>query len=212
MQAGKSIIFGSVVVLLLTSCAAEKPCPRTAEDEPPAVSVPALPSFVLEALQSEGAQSVKLYFAKDGTIRKSAVYVTKETLPDWVHTMADEKLGQGKDEEYEVEEYRDGAQAYEITRKIKGVSQELSVTVDKTVRYIEKKLKKKDLPENVAAAIQGLEGFKMDEAESKTLPDGTVEYEVEGTEGGINVQYKMSAAGEILSQSRMFTAKVTADR
>jgi len=212
MQAGKCFVAGSFFVLMVVGCAGEKPCARSAEDAHLTATAPAIPGFVLDALHSDGAKSVKIYLAKDGTVRKSAVYVTKESLPNWVHALADEKLGQGEDEEYEVEQYGDSHQVYEITRKVDGVSLELSVAVDKTLLYVEKKLAAKDLPEKVAAVLKEREGFTLDEAEAKTFPDGKMEYELEGKQGGFDVQLKVSADGEILSQGRMFTAKVTVDR
>ena len=60
----------------------------------------------------------------------------REGLPDWVHEMADEKLGKGEDVEYEIEVYPDGSEVYEVYRTVDGREKQLSVKPDRTVYYI----------------------------------------------------------------------------
>lgn len=212
MHSRRLFVLGCLVTLCLNGCAGDKPCPRSADDAVVGEAKLAIPEFVLTALQSNGALRVKLYIAKDGTLRKSAVYVTKESVPTWVHEMADEKLGKGEDESYEVEQYADGQQVYEVTRKVDGVSQELAITIDKSVLYLERKLPENELPEKVATALKGLENFTMEEAESKTYTDGRQEFEVEGKQGEVHVVLQLSTEGEIVGQSRKLTATIAVDK
>lgn len=54
-----------------------------------------VPQFPLQVLQSVRAVRAKACIAADGRIEKFTVYVTRDAIPDWVHSMADQELGPG---------------------------------------------------------------------------------------------------------------------
>lgn len=167
----------------------------------------ALPAFVVEALQAPTAASAKLYVGADGEIEKVVAYVDAEAIPDWVHQMADAELGAGEPDEFEVEQYADGTQTYEVTRQIDGRKAELSVTVDKKKRYVERELADDAVPPAIQTAVGKLSGVTVERVESKK-GEGIDQYEVVGKEGEREVRVVLSPSGEVLSFARRLPAVV----
>lgn len=183
-------------LLTLVGCAGA-PEPRPA----------ALPGFVVDALQSPHAERAKLYVAPDGAIEKVVAYVTRDAIPAWVHTMADEKLGAGEDRGYEIEQYADGTQTYEVTRTIDGRKAELSATVDKALRYTELELAPEAVPPKVKATADGLGDMQVKRIEHKKGP-AVDQYEIVGLKGETEMRLVLDAEGAIKSRARRLPAVV----
>lgn len=197
---------------LVTGCAAKQDCPTVPDTAPAATAggEAPIPDFIHQQLASPHALRAKLYVAADGHVRKYAVYVTKEAIPAWAFEMADAELGQGEDKEYEVEQYEDGDQVYEITRLVDGAEKELSVKLDKTVKYVETPIAPDALPAPVKAAVEGVSGFVPEQYLAKKGPD-LEHYQVKGTKDGARYRLDLAADGKIESQSRDLDAGLVVD-
>ena len=197
---------------LLTGCGAAPDCPTV--PTPPAAEEGAsgvgFPEFIREQLSSPHAVRAKLYIAPDGQVRKYAVYLAKEGIPAWVFELADQELGQGEDVEYEAEQYENGDQVYEITRVVDGQHRELSVKLDKSVKYVESPIAADALPEPVRAAVEGVAGFEPELYLCKKGPELEV-YQVKGKKDGAKYRLDLDAKGEITSQSRDIDAGLVVD-
>ncbi len=187
-------------LLLLVGCAGAPP-PQPA----------GLPGFVVEALQAPTARKAKLYVAADGTISKAVAYVDRAAIPDWVHTMADEQLGAGDDAEYEIEQYADGTQTYEVTRTVNGLKAELSVTVDRALRYTERALADDAVPEPIKTAIGGLSGMQISRIEHKKGP-AIDHFEVVAMQGETELRMVFAPDGKPLGTARRIPAVIQLDR
>lgn len=186
----------SLLLFGLVGCAGA-PAPRPA----------ALPAFVVDALQGPDALEAKLYVAEDGVIEKVVAYVGRDSVPAWVHAMADEKLGAGEAHEFEIEQYADGTRTYEVTRLIDGRKAEMSVTVDKALRYTEVELAPEAVPAPVKAAADGMAGVSVQRIERKQGP-GVDHFEIVGKEGEREVRIELDAAGMVLTKARRLPAVV----
>lgn len=186
-----------IPVLLLAVGCAGSPEPRPA----------ALPSFVVDALQAPTARKAKLYVGPDGALVKAVAYVERAAIPDWVHAMADEQLGAGEDTEYEVEQYADGTQTYEVTRTVGGLKAELSVTTDRKMRYVERALADDAVPEPIKAAIGAIEGFEVTRIEHKKGP-AIDQFEAVGMQGGSEMRLGFEPSGKLTSRARRLPATV----
>lgn len=172
-----------------------------------ACSTVRVPSFPMQALASPHAVKGKFYLAEDGTIEKYTVYVTREGIPDWVHKMADEKLGQGPDKSYEVELYADRSEVYEVRRTIGGRERELSVKRDGSLMYVETQLEEKEVPEPVRAAVAGVKGFAAETYALKEGP-GLNEYQVRGKIGGVAHRVRVTPGGKIVAVQKQLPGAV----
>ena len=196
---------------LLAGCGGAQDCPTV--PEPPAVEAaggPAIPDFIRSHLSSPHALKAKLYVAPDGQVRKYAVYVAKDAIPAWVFEIADAELGPGEDTEFEVEQYENGDQVYEITRVVDGQPKELSVKLDKTVKYVETAIAPDALPAPVKAAVEGVSGFAPELYLTKKGPDLEL-YQVKGLKDGASYRLDLAADGTITSQSRDLDAGFVVD-
>ena len=155
----------------------------------------------MQALASEHAVKGKLYLAADGTVEKYTVYVTRNGIPDWVHQMADEKIGLGTDESYEVELYADGSEVYEVRRTVEGRALELSVKRDRTLKYIERQLDETDLPEPVLATVRGVANFSAERYAIKEGP-GLEEYHIRGKIGEVDHRLRVRKDGHLVAVQR----------
>ena len=189
-------LLSSLALLLLVGCAGA-PEPRPA----------ALPAFVVDALQAPTARKAKLYVAADGTVSKAVAYVERAAIPDWVHTMADEQLGAGEDTEYEVEQYADGTQTYEVTRTVNGLKAELSVTADRKLNYTERALADDAVPEPIKAAVAGLDGMQVARIEHKKGPS-IDQFEVVARKGEAEMRLVFAPDGKPVSTARRLPAVV----
>lgn len=166
-----------------------------------------MPEFPLEALASPHAVKCKLYFAADGTVEKYTVYVTRSAIPDWVHKLADEKLGAGQDESYEVELYADGSEVYEVRRNVGGRMLELSVRRDRTILYIERQIDEKDLIEAVRAALRGLPNFSPERYAYKESA-GFGEYNIRGKIGETPYRVRIRPDGTLVAVQKQLPGSV----
>lgn len=183
-----------LAIAALAGCASQ-PDPRPA----------ALPAFVIDALQAPTAQRAKLYVGADGTLSKVVAYVDAAAIPDWVHTIADEQLGAGENREFEIEQYADGTRTYEVTRTIDGRKAELSVSVDKVVRYVERELAPEAIPAAVKQTIDGMAGVELVRVEHKKGPEIEV-FDVVATRSGKEIRFELDAAGAVKTRARRIPA------
>jgi hypothetical protein len=207
----KFVAIALLATALATGCGAAQDCP-TVPSPPPADDAggAGFPAFIQEQLRSPHAVRAKLYIAPDGQVRKYAVYLTAEGVPAWVLELADKELGQGEDKEYEAEQYENGDQVYEVTRTVDGQDKELSVKLDKTVKYVETEIAADALPEPVKAAVEGVEGFAPERYLTKKGPELEI-YQVKGTKDGKKFRLDLDADGRITSQSQELDASFVVD-
>lgn len=168
-----------------------------------AAQEPALPAFPLAALNGPHALRAKLTIDDDGRFSKYVVYVDRAAVPDWVHALADKELGQGEDVEYEVEQYADGAMAFEVTRKVGENTVELSVdSVERSKRYIERKdLPLNQLPPKVRKAAEEVTGFALERYDRKERVDGSVSHELHGKLADREHTVCVAEDGQIVTQT-----------
>ncbi len=157
-----------------------------------------IPDFVLTAYRSEHLIRAKMYIGTDGRIEKYGAYVTKEGIPDWVHQLADEKLGQGKDEEYEIETYADGSEVFEVRRCVADKSNELSVKRDRSLKYIERQLDAGELPEAVRNTVRSISNFAADRYAVKEGPH-LKECQVRGKIGDVPYRARIKEDGRLVA-------------
>ena len=170
-------------------------------------TVNALPTYPLAPLSAGQAEGMKIYAGPDGTIEKFSMYVTADAIPQWAVELADKEIGAGEVESFEIEQYADGRQTFEITRKIDGVKVEISVSTDKKVNYIERAMTLEQLPAPVQAAVKGIEGLTVEEIESRK-GEGMETYEVEGKIGSMTHGFLYSADGKPLERTRQIPGKL----
>jgi len=154
-----------------------------------------IPNFVLQEMTGAHAQRAKLYVATDGHMRKFTMYVSRDAIPDWVHTMADEKIGSGVDASYEVEQYENG---------------ELSVRTDKSVKYIETWLDPEVLPDPIKTTLAETAGFVLERASIKQGPAMKV-YQLRGRKDDVEHRLVFSETGDLIHTSRTLPAKLELD-
>lgn len=163
------------------------------------------PALLNDEMQQEIAaghvKKVKLYVDADGKVVKRSLYVTPNAVPAWVSKFADDTIGKGGSEYYELEWYADSPnlKVYECTRLIKGSKVEVSVNEHQQLRYIEREIAVSDLPAAVKSAARELKGFRITEVEEKKGP-AYMQYELEGMEGGTEVSYTFDPSGKLLSK------------
>jgi hypothetical protein len=209
-------VIALLATALLTGCGAAQDCPEvmeqpaTIEGVAGAAAAAGFPEFIREQLSSPHALRAKLYIAPDGKVRKYAVYLAEEGVPAWVPEMADQELGQGEDVEFEAEQYENGDQVYEVTRVVDGQKKELSVKLDKTVKYVETPIGPDALPAPVKAAVEGVSGFTPELYLTKKGPDLEV-YQVKGEKDGKSYRLDLAADGSVTSQSRELDAGLVVD-
>lgn len=163
--------------------------------------------FIAKALASPHALKSNLFVSEEGRVVRSSVHVSKGGLPDWVHAMADEKIGRGDDLEYEIEVYPDGSEVYEVYRKIDGQERQLSVRPDRTIYYIGSEIESERLPKAVSDTLGKLENFKTASCVSK---EGATfhEYHVKGTLDGHPVRARVAKDGRLISVQKLLPSEV----
>lgn len=168
---------------------------------------PRIPEFPLKALASAHAKQANFFVSREGVITRYSIHVTREALPDWMHTIADERLGKGKDVGYEIEQYPDGSEVYEIYRDVNGTEKAVSARRDRMVQYIGTPMALKDLPSTAHKGLASVADFK---AEKAMIKEGQRFYEIHvtGTLNGAPGRVRLSNTGEILSVQRKVPAEV----
>jgi hypothetical protein len=163
--------------------------------------------FIAKALASPHALKTNFFVTEEGRVIRSSVHVKKGGLPDWVHAMADEKIGAGDDMEYELEVYPDGSEVYEIYRKIDGKERQLSVRPDRTIYYIGAEIEPEALPKAVSATLEKLQHFEMASCVSK---EGATfhEYHVKGTLDGQPVRARIAKDGRLIAVQKRLPSEV----
>ena len=157
--------------------------------------------FILKALMSPHAKASNFFVSADGRVVRSGVHMKREGLPDWVHRMADEKLGKGEDVDYEIEVYPDGSEVYEVYRTIDGREKQLSVKADRTVYYLGTEHDRTSLPEAVADTLRKLDGFDARQCVAKEGPT-FFEYHVKGRMNGGEVRARIGKDGGLIALQR----------
>ena len=161
-----------------------------------------VPEFALKALTSPSATQAGVFIAKDGAITRYAVHIGKEAVPEWLHAMADEKIGKGEDLAYEAEIYPDGSEVYEIYRKIGGKEKQLSVAHrDRSVKYIGTQMDVKELPEKVQATLKGIQGMAAEKVLFKEGPN-FAEYHIRGLAGAVPCRVRIGREGTLIAVQR----------
>ena len=166
-----------------------------------------LPEFIWKALASPSARKAALWTGTDGQLLRYTVHVDRAALPDWIHAMADERLGKGEDVDYEVELYPDGRQVYEIYRTIGGLEKQLSATAERRVYYIGVEQPPDKLPEAVTSALRDQKGLKVEKCVLKEGPD-VAEYHLKATRDGVPCRLRVSKAGTLIAVQRRVPAEI----
>lgn len=170
-----------------------------------------IPEFPLKAMQSPHARSIKLYVSPSGEVTKVAVNVSREALPAWVFALADEKLGEGPDLEFEIEQYGNGDEVYEITRAVQGRHKEMAVRgTDKRFLYFEfKGLSIADLPAPVKAALDAPPGgLEVVEVVKQSRADGADRFTIKGRRHGVRVSLSFDPQGKKLTERRVLPGSI----
>jgi hypothetical protein len=176
----------------------------------PTISEPGatLPEFARRALVSPHAQKASLFVSPAGRISKSTVTVTREGIPGWVHSMADESMGKGEDLAYEIEVYPDGSEVYEIYRKVDGQERQLSVRADnRKVYYLGTELKENELPASVADTLGRYKDFRPGKRIRKEGP-GFFEIQVKGERNGVPYRLRFARDGSLLAAQKKVPAEI----
>lgn len=208
MAATKSALLLALVVAVVavTACATgPNSGPKMAS-----AGAAAIPAFPLAALHGPHAQRAKLYLDAAGRLRKVTIYVSKAGIPAWAHAAADATLGQGQDQEYEVEQYANGVQTYELTRLVAGKKVEVALDArTQKVLYTEKKdLAVDSIPAPIKAALARIPGFAAESYTLKTPKVGAKVHEVYGKQGGQRWKVYLADDGKLLRQQRELPAKL----
>lgn len=205
IKSAKSALLLTLVVALGACATGPATCSKTTT-----AGALAIPAFPLAALQGPHAQRAKIYLDAAGRIHKVSVYVGKAGLPAWAHAAADAALGKGEDQEYEVEQYANGDQTYELTRLVAGKKVEVALDArSKQVLYTEKKgLAVDAIPAPIKAALGRLSGFAAESYTLKTPQVGAPVHEVYGKQGGQRWKVYLAGDGKLLRRHRELPAKV----
>jgi hypothetical protein len=167
-----------------------------------------IPEFALKALSAPTASKTNLFIAKDGTIIRYSVHLGREDVPQYLHTMADEKIGKGEDIAYEAEIYPDGGEVYEIYRRVGGKEKQLSILHrDRSVKYVGTQVNEKELPEKIQATLKTLKGFSFEKCIFKEGPR-FAEYHVKGTISGVPHRVRIGRDGNLLALQRRIPGDV----
>lgn len=166
-----------------------------------------IPEFIWKALSSPGATKLGLWTGSEGQILRYSVHVDKGAMPEWIHALADQKIGKGEDLEYEIEIYPDGAEVYEIYRRVDGLEKQLSVKADKTVYYIGTEVEPGRLPDAAASALRTMKGVTVGKIVLKEGPSAS-EIHVKAVQEGAPVRLRMSKSGRLLAVQRKIAAEI----
>ena len=166
-----------------------------------------IPAFPWQALSSPLARKASLWTTADGRWSRYTVEVDKSALPDWVHAMADARLGRGPDLRYEIERYPDGGEVYEVYRKLDGREAQLSVKPDRSLYYVGTEQAADKLPEAVAAAIKTLPGVVVEHCVLKEGPT-VAEYHLKATVEKAPCRIRVSKDGKLIAVQRKLPAEV----
>lgn len=179
-----------------------------AQDRPKQENGAGIPDFTLKAWTSQRARKANLFVDRTGRIIRSSAHVDREGIPDWVHALADEKLGKGEDAAYEIEVYPDGSEVYEVYRTIDGRERQLSVRAgDRKLYYLGTMVDAKDLPANAARALSGLKGFQVEKCVLKEGPSFT-EYHVRGFRDGVPYRVRLAKDGSMIAAQKRIPAEI----
>lgn len=166
-----------------------------------------VPGFTMKALTSPHVHEANFFVSSDGTIVRSTAYLKRKGIPDWVHAMADEKIGKGEDVAFEVEVYPNGTEVFEIYRTIGGNKKQLGVTADRKVYYLGTEHPKDDLPAAVSGAVGKMKGFEVERCMAKEGPT-FFEYHVRGTLDGNSDRARIGKDGRLIALQRRIPADV----
>lgn len=174
-----------------------------------APSTPLLNPEMRRKIADGQVKKMKLYVDADGTVSKRSLYVTPDAVPSWVSTFADERIGKGSNEYFELEWYAESPdlRVYEVTRTIRGKKAEVSVGENRQLRYIEREIDRSALPSGVRSAVGVLAGFKPTEFEEKKGP-GIEEYQVEGMWNGRETSFTYGPDGTLLRKQLVVMTEV----
>lgn len=166
-----------------------------------------IPGYAWQALSSPYARKASFWATSNGRWSRYAVHVDRAAVPDWVHAMADAKLGRGLDLEYEVELYPDGTEVYEIYRTVDGREKQLSVKADRSVYYVGTEQDVSKLPEGVTGAIRELKELVVERCMLKESPVLS-EYHLKATLEKQPCRVRVSRDGKLIAVQRRIPAEV----
>lgn len=165
-----------------------------------------IPEFPMKALASPAATKAGVFISKDGTITRYAVHLGREAMPEWIHAMADEKIGKGEDLTYEAELYPDGSEVYEIYRKVGEKEKQLSIHRDRSLKYLGTQLEERELPDKVRTTVKGVKGFTVEKCIFKEGPS-FAEYHLRGMIGGVHHRIRIAPDGNLIAIQRRIPAE-----
>jgi len=206
------ILVSAVLALVAGGVLAATQDPRDKESTPTWESAKGsellkLPAFPWQALSTPQAKRAGFWTRADGRVSRYAVHVDKSGVPEWLHAMADAKLGRGPDLDYEVELYPDGSEVYEIYRKIEGRERQLSAKSDRSVYYVGTELDPAKLPDVVAGALGEV---KVAAVEKCVLKEGSsvAEYHVTATVNQMPCRVRIAKDGKLIAVQHRIPAEV----
>lgn len=166
-----------------------------------------IPEFPRKALASPHATKAGVFVSKDGRMTRWAVHLRREGMPEWLHEMADKEIGKGEDLDYEAELYPDGSEVFEIYRRVDGREKQLSVHVDRTVKYVGTEVPISDLPEKVRSTLKETRDFVAERCIHKQGPAFS-EYQVKGMMGGSSCRVRIGPDGRRIAVQRKVPAEL----
>ena len=166
-----------------------------------------LPQFPFDALQGPYVRSAKLYIDASGVVTKTAVLVEPEALPSWVFVEAEARIGRGKDLAFEIEQYRNGDQVYEVTREVDGRTIELALRADRSFKYLEREIPLESAPVPTLTAARSVEGFVANRADHKKGP-GLEHYVFKGLRQGRAYTVRVDPAGRLMDKRKVIEARL----
>ena len=199
MGRASHLFFSALLTSALLTCAGCGGQPPTPELR--------IPQFPFAALQGPYVRSAKLYIDATGVVTKTAVLVEPEALPSWVLVELDERVGEGKDLRFEIEQYRGGDRVYEITREIDGHTIELALRADRSFKYMVRDIALETAPVPTLKTARAVEGFVPQRASHKKGP-GLEYYSFEGVRQGRAYAVRVDPAGVLLDKRKIIKAQL----
>lgn len=170
-----------------------------------------IPEFPLKAMRSPHARGVKLYVSSSGGVDKVAVKVARAAIPEWVFEQVTAQLGAGADVEFEIEQYANGDEIYEVTRLVNGKLREAAIRgTDQAFMYMEEKdLVLADLPAPVRAALDAPPGgLEVREIHRQKRADGTDRYVISGRRQGTPLSLIFDKSGALIARRQILPGNV----
>lgn len=121
-----------------------------------------MPEYQLSNARSAGAVGGTVFISESGVPERYVIGVTRDVFPGWVWAIVDDKLGKGYDDECAVEEEPDGWRVFHVKRIVNRRTMQIGIVHDRTIRYIEREVEEKDVPEAVRKRAMSLLPFRVE--------------------------------------------------